>query len=90
MLTNHESFRSFISGPDVTRIVIGFLIAHILTNFITKVNIGEQIENKTIEFERIVKRLLLLILEFYGVYIFFKFIMYVRPHDRSEISLKTK
>lgn len=90
MHTNHENFRSFISSPDVTRIVIGFLIAHILASFITKVHITEQIENKTFDFKKLGKQLLILIIEFYGIFIFYKLVMYIRPHTSSEISLKTR
>ena len=90
MYANHESFRSFISGPDVTRIVVGFLIAHILTNFIIKVKIGNQIENKTFDFEKVIKQLLWVMLEMYGIYIFYKMIMYIRPHEKSELYLKKK
>lgn len=88
MYTNHESFRSFIASPDVTRIVMGFLIANILTTFIQKVSIGEQIENKKFNVEKTCKRILLLFLEFYALFLFYKFIMFVRPHENSEIYLK--
>lgn len=87
---NSENFRSFITGADVTRIVIGFLIAHILTNLVNKVNIGQQIEQKEYDFKKIGKALLYAIFEMYGVYIFYKIIMYIRPHESSEIYLKNK
>lgn len=86
---NSKNFRSFITGDDVTRIVIGFLIAHILTNLVNKINIGEQFEDKNYDIEKIGKAILYAMLEMYGVYIFYKVIMYIRPHEPSEIYLKT-
>ena len=90
MKTDH-TFRTFLTGDMMLRIVLGFFITLSLNRFVTRINILERFSNKEKRnhVSEILNYLIQFLISFFFIYLLYRFVILSRPRHKKNNQTNT-